>query len=295
MTAGLRVEDTVLGAELHHRLALGVSWIDGVTQIGAYGPLTTILENIGIYYLHKPFDRHNSDRFALRYAGLIKKRLDKAFKDGLSTDCYVVGHGSRQMGQAIFDSQQDVRIYVPRRLQMAVVFTGSEPAPTPSNIRTPWLWPGATYPFHPTATLIRGRVRRGATLATSTHLRWARIFATIPQTEAIFNQATVVGCGHGDDRGEFVLVLDARAVSGASLKNPVLVRLWAFVPPPPAQIDPRDSFLGLPLENGGTAAINDVLRGRGVPTEYTLQQSKILELRLGETRGGPDTTFLFAP
>lgn len=295
MSTALRLEETVPASLVRHRLALGLSWIDAVTQTGANGRLSTTLESVGDYDINSAFERHRGDRFAQRYAGLLKKRLDKAVTDGLDTDFYVHVHAPDIAGRAAFDAATDARIYVPRRLRLALVLHNGQPAPTPQNIRTAWLWPGSAYPFPLTSTLIRASVRRGASLPASHPVRWARLFATIPETEAVFNQATIVGVGHGDDRGECVLQLDPRAVSGAALKNPLLVRLWAFAPAAGAPVDASDSFQGLPIENGGNAPLNDILRGRTVPPAYSAQQSKIIDLRLGETRGGPDTTFLFNP
>lgn len=295
MNAPLRIEETVPAVELRHRLALGISWVDSITQLGSGGPLTTTLERIGDYAINMAFERHRSDRFAHRYSGLVKKRLEKTIADGNDSDFYLHVHAPEQAGAPPFNAETDARLYVPRRLRMGLVLNGSEPAATPQNMRVPWLWPGAAYPFPQTSTLIRGRVRRGASLTTSQPLLWARLFATVPETELVFNPASIVGTAHGDDRGEFVMALDARAVSGAALKNPVLVRLWAFAPPPGLPVNAADSFQGLPIENTGTAITSDILRGRSVPPAWTVQQSKILDLRLGETRGGPDTTFLFSP
>jgi hypothetical protein len=294
MSEALLLEDTVPAARLRHRIALGLAWIDALGQAGADGASSTVLERIGDFALVQAFERHHGGRFALRYAGLVKKRLDRAHGAGLDTDWRLHVHAPARPGQPAFDAHGDARRYVPRRLRLAAVFDGAGPAPSPANIRRPWLWPGAAYPFPATATLARGSVRRGASPATAVALPWARIFATTPSTQADFGLATVVGCGHGDDRGEYVLALDARAVSGAALGNPVMVRLWAYAPPP-APPAAGDTFLGLVYEDGGSAADSEILRGRAVPPEYTLNQSRVIGLRLGETRAGPDTAFLFGP
>lgn len=288
MSAGLLFE-TVPAALLRHRLALGLAWIDAISRNGAAGTLSTILERIGAFPLQQAFDRHRGDRFALRYAARVRQRIDKAVADGLDTDVHVHVHAPAQGGRPGFDPAQDARTYVPRRLQLALAVEDGAPALTPANIRAPWLWPGSAYAFPATATLVRGSVRRDAA-----PVRWARLFATTPAAETDFSLATLVGCAHGDERGEFVLALGANAVSGAALVNPVHVRLWAFVAPPGA-VDPKDSFLGLPLENAGAALDGAVLRGTAVPPAYTDQQSTTLALRLGETYGEPDATFLFGP
>jgi hypothetical protein len=286
--------DTVPAAMLRHRLALGLAWTDAISGNGATGTLSTILERIGAFPLQQAFDRHRGDRFALHYAARVRQRIDKAVAGGIDTDVQLHVHAPARSGRMDFDPLQDARTYVPRRLQLALAMAAGEPALTPANIRAPWLWPGATYPFPATATLVRGSVRRGADLATAAPVRWARVFATTPAAETDFALATLAGCAHGDERGEFVLALGANAVSGAALVNPVNVRLWAFAAPPGA-VDPADSFLGLPLEHAGAAQDGAVLRGTAVPPAYTEQQSATLALRLGETHGQPATTFLFGP
>jgi hypothetical protein len=294
MNGALLLEDTVLAADLRHRLALGLAWVDAIGQTSALGSLGTVLERIGDLALVQAFERHRGGRFALRYAGLVKKRMDRARGAGLDTDWRLHVHAPARPDQAAFDVHGDARLYVPRRLRLAVVFDGAEPAAAPSNIRSAWLWPGAAYPFPAAATLVRGSVRRGAPPAGASALPWARIFATTPASQTVFSLSTIVGCGHGDDRGEYVLALDARAVSGDALANPVTVRLWAYAPPPTPPA-PGDSLFGLEFENGGIAADSEILRGRAVPPEYTLNQSRMIDLRLGETRAGADTAFLFGP
>lgn len=295
MTTVLRLEDTVLASELRHRLALGLGWVDAVVRGPAAGSLTSIAHSVGPYRLDMVMERHRSDRFALRYAGLLRKRLDKAIADGLDTSLLVHVHAPAQAGHASFDATSGARLYVPRRLRFGMVLQQGTPVPAPVNIRAPWLWPGSAYPFPATCTLVRGRLRRGASLSSSTALRWGRVFATVPENEATFAQATIVGTGHGDDRGEYVLALDPRAVSGASLKNPVRVRLWAWVPPAGLPLDASDSFLGLPEENAGTVQSSAILRGQALPVAWTVSQSRIVDLQLGETLSSADTTFLFNP
>lgn len=293
-TLELQISDTVQVSELRHRLALGLAWIDSTSQIATFGTLATILEKIGAHPVNQPFEVHRADRFALRYAGIIQKRLDKAIKDGTSTDWQIHVHGGRSSAALTYDPATDPRLYVPRRLRFSLVFKDGVPAPSPVNMRTPWLWPGAAYPFPATSTIIRGRVLRGAALATAKPVRWARLFVTTPESETVFNNATIVGCGHGDDRGEFVMALDSRAVSGAALKNPVQLRLWAYIPPA-GPVHPEDPLDGLPLEIGGTAVLNNILRGIAIPTTYTLQKSSSISLQLGETKNDASTTFLFPP
>jgi hypothetical protein len=184
-------------------------------------------------------------------------------------------------------------------LRLALAFSGGEPALIPArlNIRTPWLWPGAAYVLPATATAIRGRVLRGAALAVATPVRWARVIATIPSTELVFAAATPVGFAHGDDRGEFVVALERRMVSGAALTSAVDVRLWACLPPPvppPDPAKPPDPLHGLPFEEAGLDTINAALRGDTIPPGYSAPRDfGFVSVPLGETVSAPGTTLLF--
>lgn len=258
--------DTVPAAMLRHRLALGVTCVDAIRRNGATGSLSTTLERIGAAPLRQAFDRHRDDRFALRYAGRIKQRIDKAVLDATPVSLHITVDAA-------------ARTYVSRRLQLTLVLQDDVPAPTPANTRALWVWPGAAYPFPATATLLRGSVNRGGG-----PVRWSRVFATTPATETDFALATIVGCAHGDERGEFVLALGSNAVSGAALVNPVQVRLWAFTAP----VAPQDP----PLEDAGVALDSAILRGAAVPPTYTEQQSMTVALRLGEAHGA---SFSFGP
>ncbi|QNM98661.1 hypothetical protein [Chitinimonas koreensis] len=188
--------------------------------------------------------------------------------------------------------ESDPRRHVPRRLAITPVLDGDEPAATPLNIRTPWLWPGAAYPLPANATALRGRVLRGPDLASAAPARWARVVATVPASETDFSLATRVGHGHADERGEYVLALDARAVSGAALSNPVQVRLWAFTTPAALPVDPLDPLADLPREACGTDVVNDVLRGIAIPPAYSASVSQLAAVRLGETASGAVATLL---
>jgi hypothetical protein len=170
---------------------------------------------------------------------------------------------------------------VPRRLLLTPVLDakGSPPA-TPANIRHARLWPGAESAYPSNSTVLRGRVRRGATLDSAVPVRWARILVTLPpdplSDPPVFDAAAVVGWAHGDDRGEFLIVLGAGAVPGGAAL-PASLMLWLWVHLPPAAADPvalqaallADPLADLPLEFAGSADDGEVLAGRAVPAGYT--------------------------
>ncbi len=144
-----------------------------------------------------------------------------------------------------------------------------------------------------TATLVRGRVMEGPDLAHASAVPWARVFATIPGTEATFAAATPVGCAHADDRGEFVLPIAQAAYAGASLSRTADVRLWAFRAPLGGPPNPSDPLPWLAPEDAGIDAFNDVLRGDIRPAGFTLSIDKTLTLRAGDMLGGDASALLF--
>jgi hypothetical protein len=127
------------------------------------------------------------------------------------------------------------RRFVPRRLSIAL-----PAAPVMGRICRPALLPGAAYDVPAGSVGVRGRVTLGAD---GPPVRWVRAVARRPGGGA------VVGCAHGDDRGEFLLLLDAGAAAGADLILPIAVEVTVFGPDPPStEADPADPYADLPLE-----------------------------------------------
>jgi hypothetical protein len=95
------------------------------------------------------------------------------------------------MALRIFDRE---RRYVPRRLSVPL-------DPAGGTMVRPLLYPGAAVDVSYTATGLRGRLLR----ASGAPVRWARVDVRIP------GRTTPLGVAHGDDRGEFVLLLPPEA------------------------------------------------------------------------------------
>jgi hypothetical protein len=285
--------NTVEVARLRHRLALGLHWTDALAGTVAQGQWHALLEKVGPYPVNLAFDNHGGARHALRNAGLLHKRFVLAAEGG-DARCAVRVYAAPRRLHAAYERALDSRLYVPRRIRFTPAVDGNEPAATVANIRRPWLWPGAAYPLPGNATAVRGRVLRGPDLASAQAVPWARIVATVPASVTVFGDAQPAGYAHGDDRGEFVLALENRAVGGAALAGTVEVRLWAYLPPPGVTVDDADPLASLPLEEGGGDSINAVLRGHAAPPGYVAQAGVVLALRVGETAGGADATLLFA-
>jgi hypothetical protein len=143
------------------------------------------------------------------------------------------------------------RRLVPRRVRV----TGDDPRICPIG-----LFPGATASLPSRATVVRGRVTTGD----ERPVRWARI-------QAADDAGDDIGWAHGDDRGEFVLVVGTAgdAVAPADDPFPVSITVTAVVPPPePDPADPLrpvvDPLWDLPVEPlpAGAGADDDTLAGR---------------------------------
>lgn len=161
--------------------------------------------------------------------------------------------------------------FVPRRLSIHL------PDPVGGGrVVRPALFPGAAYPLPAGALGVRGRVLRGGE-----PLRWARVEARR------LSGGDVVGRAHGDEHGEFLLLLEPAAATGAELPRPLRVRIAVFgpdEPPDPEEAtDPGvDPLWDLPLEeaelDGGGAAALD---GTRLPDGYREGVSREVVIGLG--------------
>jgi hypothetical protein len=152
----------------------------------------------------------------------------------------------------------DSRRYVPRRLDVDLLNNALVPPAKWGRIVRPALWPGAAYGIPAGAVGCRGWVKRG-----TAPLRWARVEAKVG--------TTVVGRAHGDDRGEFVLLLGSAAAPGPELNFPLNVTVTVFGPtavPVPAPGHQDDPLWDLPLEAVPAAGADAVLAGTALPTGY---------------------------
>lgn len=182
----------------------------------------------------------------------------------------------------LFDRQ---RRFVPRRLRVripteAVVMAPETdpllfPVPSWRRIFRPALFPGANYPTTDRATGLRGRViRDGKPMA------WARIEARIA------GSADVVARAHGDDRGEFLLLIPppgdpAQAWTRTDPLRLDIVVLGPMVPAGAAQ--GSDPLSNLPQESAvppmpGT--VDRVQAGTATPTDYRESVTGIVGVRL---------------
>jgi hypothetical protein len=162
------------------------------------------------------------------------------------------------------------RHFVPRKLQIPI---GSEAdaitdlLPAAKRTWRPLLFPGAAYDVSPSATCVRGRV---VWADDGSPVRFTRVVASYGPQQ--------IGLAHGDDRGEFLLVLGVDTVDGDDyvLADPPVmppsleVMLMIVAPNDRPAPDSQESLWGLPLEvAAGPGVVPDpVSLGEHLPDTY---------------------------
>jgi hypothetical protein len=140
--------------------------------------------------------------------------------------------------------------YVPRRLHVPVPAapepdTGAQPR---LRIRRAALYPGPAYDVMSGTTGLRGRLEHVVSGA-AVGVRWPRVVAADPA-----GTLTPLAVAHGDDKGEFLLVLPpSRLLAPTAPRGEVRVGIeiaWQALPPYAAGSDP---LADLPLETVGAA------------------------------------------
>lgn len=177
---------------------------------------------------------------------------------------------------------ETLRSFVPRRftIPLHTEATADGFAYT-DRVRRPFLFPGAAYDIDSCATGIRGRVLRGGI-----PMRWARVVATLPGT------TTVVGRAHGDDRGEFLLIVGPNTIPIGEMVSPLTLQVTVTGPatvPVPANpsIPAQDQLWDLPLETTPAPGITDMVSsGESLPANYTASNTTNIDFNLGELRSG---------
>lgn len=188
-----------------------------------------------------------------------------------------------------FDSPIAIRLYdrsrrfVPRRISYPIPADIHVAAP-PSRIRRPALFPGAAYDVSPAATGMRGRVTWNHAAAGEVQARWVRVQAAI--------NGQIVGLAHGDDRGEFLLMLRTEAGGFGDLPSPLVAQVSVFGPPAPVAIPSNDPLGDLPVET--LAADPDTVSGgESLPAGYaaTVHSSRPVTFELGRLLTNQDKFF----
>ena len=247
-------------AENIKRLALGLEPLDGGRGGRIPHPVQVIVPG-SLAGLPRPVvDSHDSCLHALLYQPGLAASIDVRMEDRF-------------------------RRYVPRQIRYPILtLLQAEALDYANRVRKPVLFPGAAYDAVSLSTGVRGRVTRGAGPG-APFVRWSRIEARRSGSN------TVIARAHGDDRGEFLLLLPPAASQGSELVDPLPIRIDAFGPalapaPSSSAIPEMDPFWDLPTE---TAVALDpvnpfadpVSAGDLLPAGYSATTGRTVEVPLG--------------
>lgn len=207
----------------------------------------------------RPIARHNSCRHALLY------------RPGMASPVVI----------RLFD---DERRYVPRRISYPVPGDIAVAAP---RVRRPALFPGAAYDVGEASTGLRGRVTWRQPAPGEVPVRWVRVEARIG--------GQVVGRAHGDERGEFLLLLDCAAAGLGELPAPLRAQVTVFGPAVAPPLPPGDPLGDLPLETLADDP-DDISPGELLPPGYasTTLSSRQVDFEFGRLLTRQDK-FFFQP
>jgi hypothetical protein len=265
-----------------HRLALAVVPTDALTRGSARGIC------VGREVANPPVDRRRRRGAPLgrsdgRFDLPLEQRGTSAFTLLHRLDLPLPPPGSPPVGEVVIRIADPQRRYVPRRLRVPLWSrrrveesdadppTGSRVAATARSVR-PWLLPGPASQPPLGTTGLRGQVRRD-----DGPVPW-------PRVRALGGADELLGHAHGDDRGEFLLVLTTTGVVPPPPPSSLPIRLQVWIPdpsapPPPDQLISEDDPLGgLVIEDavrrdvGAVPGSIDgaVLRGLTIPPSYVL-------------------------
>lgn len=269
-------------AENIRRLALGLEPIDAALGTPVAHPLRVMLDD-EVAGLSRPVvARHASCRHVLMYDPALAARVTvRVFEE--ASGFLPTRLRDRRPGDPAQAMRSVPRRFVPRRLSYPLPDVTGDVVPAGAHrlrIRRPFLFPGAAYDLAAGLTGLRGRVVRDGT-----PVRWARIEAAIDDGD------TVVGRAHGDDRGEFLLLVSAAAGAIGDLEDPLTVQLTVAAPAdaPVPEFDGQpdlDPFWDLPVEEAEAIDIDApdvdaVSTGEELPEDYVAGEPREFALRLG--------------
>jgi hypothetical protein len=245
---------SALFVESIDRLALGIEPLDAYRSQRIPTPLDFSFEAAPLP--SRRFTRHNTCVFTVLAAPPIKTPLDIRIQDA-------------------------ARRFVPRRLRFPLS-AAAEPTAA-ERTRRPVMFPGAAYDVAEASTGLRGRVLRGGA-----PMRWAWVIARLPPTPpAGARTGIVVGRARGDDRGEFLLLIDSQPLGVGALPTDFTLTLEVAVygpqPTPPHPATPAvplgDPLWDLPQEVASAAGAPDpVSAGEALPAGYDVSGTSTVEI-----------------
>ncbi len=267
--------------EMVHRLALGIEPIDAQRARRLSYPLQ-VGYDAQVDSKRPAIERHQSNLFALRYQpGVAERVLPPGETERVDLRFF-------DLAEPFYKPEHDRRRVVPRRLSIPIlklkeveIEEVADRREFRRRIRRPAFFPGAAYDCSVTTTGLRGRVLRDGK-----PMRWARVVATLR------GATVVVGRAHGDDRGEFLLLINARVTSGSVWPDPLEIEVAVFGPataptPDPEDLPTRDPLWDLPLETLAAPGADEdlVATGEQLPNTADLNYTKSVTREITFTLG----------
>jgi hypothetical protein len=262
------------------RLALGIEPID--SQRGGRLPYALQIQHeaAGLGLPRPPIERHTSNLYALRYQPGITTPLQLRFFDS-RVPRYRPEYDRRRVVARRFSIQILDRTAVETAEKTDADAVPTEAKDFKRRIRRPFFFPGAAYDFSATTTGMRGRVMRGGV-----PMRWARVTATLSGT------TVVVGRAQGDDRGEFLLLINAAVTTTSAVPKPLQIKVTVTGPkdvpvPGPGDHPDMDPLWDLPVEALAAPGVADLAAtGEKIPWTDTKEVSKTIDFPIGKCLTG---------
>lgn len=288
--------------ELSHRLALGLEVVDAPRDHRVARPISIAFDGVPL-----PLPRARAPYEAFGFT--ITDVLPRADRHASCQHAIVYKKGLYRPGKHTTVELRflsDDRVYVPRILSFPLVDPSLPEPPTadPSQAvldalraarwRRVALFGGAAYDVGGGTTGLRGRARRSGK-----PLRWARVEAR--QILRDGTRGPVFARAHGDDRGEFLLLLGpiaGAALAALTLDVEVTVHGRTADPPTPTPADVfkknNDPLWDLPLEKAVAPPPADaVSMGLQIPTGYTAMPKRSVTFQLGRILSSEVSPFSF--
>lgn len=266
-----------------HRLALGVEPFDAMTGMRAEAGVRVAREVAP----RRPRRRPASARDLLGARPVTDLEHSGAGR-------FKLRHGPGVRDRVRLRVDDPGRRWVPRRFDVELWTLAEVSAgpfvPVAARTLQPRLLPGAAWRPARGATCLRGRVSWSGR-----PVRWPRLVATDGGTE-------IVGWAHGDEHGEFLLLVTGLGSAGPPIPTTLDLELTVQIPDPAtaAAAEPRNPLADLVVEPiartlsqpaPGTPA-HEVLIGRAAPAGYFVSTVPFpLTVVVGETLARLDVPF----
>jgi hypothetical protein len=245
---------------VRHRLALGLELFD-TARGDRVGPDLRIAFDATARGLDRPPMRRNNSGLHALLMG------PKVPTDEVTLRVFDAGRAPRRPvdpDRVTYVVRKDRRRFVPRRFTVPLPpeEDWNEDPWVDGRARRPFLYPGAAYDVPDVATALRGWVLDG-----DDRVRWVRVEARP------LGGDTVIARAHGDDRGEFLLLLPNLRPPIGDPEDPIEydVVVYAADPPPvPTPALSVDPLWDLPIERFANPGVDDdpVARGEQLPAGY---------------------------